>query len=134
LLKENHGASVGALGLFYSASALGWFLAAAWPGRLPRLRRRGLLLYGWWAAIDLLVMLIGLPVLLVVILAASLAIGVCNTTLSLAWVSSLQEMVPGNLLGRVSSVDYLGSYLFLLPGNMAPRRYSFSAAPCRHCW
>ncbi len=131
LLKENRGVDVRSLGLFYSASALGSILSAVWMGRIPRLRHRGLTLYGSWAIIGLLVMLIGLPVPLPVILLASLAIGACNTILSLVWVNSLQELVPGNLLGRVTSVDYLGSYL-LLPlgyafGGWAAGRFGASA-------
>jgi len=113
LLKDRWQAEVGVLGLFYSASSLGSVLAAAWLGRLPRLRRRGLTLYGSWMLIGVLVMAIGLPITIPGILLASLMIGACNTILSLVWVNTLQEFVPRNLLGRVTSVDYLGSYLLL---------------------
>ncbi len=109
LIKDRWHADVTILGLFYSASSLGSVLAAMWLGRFPRLRRRGLALYGPWMLIGVLVMVIGLPVGVPGVLIASLLIGACNSILSLVWVNSLQECVPGNLLGRVTSVDYLGS-------------------------
>jgi hypothetical protein len=42
-----------------------------------------------------------------------LAMGVfngCVTTLGLAWSNSLQELVPADQLGRVYSIDALGSF------------------------
>lgn len=118
LIKNRWHADVGVLGLFYSASSLGSILAAVWLGRLPRLRRRGLTLYGAWMMIGVLVMAIGLPIAVPGILIASLLIGACNTVLGLVWVNTLQEFVPRHLLGRVTSVDYLGSYI-LLPAGYA---------------
>lgn len=98
--------------------ALAWWVleetgSAVAMGRLPRLRRRGLALYGVWMAIGLMVVLIGLPVPRAVILAAAFVIGACNSALGLIWVNTLQECVPQHLLGRVTSIDYLGSYLLL---------------------
>ena len=113
LIKDFRHADVGVLGLFYSASAIGSVLATIWLGRLPKLRKRGWLLYGSWALIGIMVIMIGLPIPIPGILLASAVIGACNATLGLAWINSLQELVPRHLLGRVTSVDYLGSYLFL---------------------
>lgn len=113
LIKEHPQAGVETLGLFYSAASIGSLLAAVWLGRLPKLRRRGLTLYGSWMVAGVMVMLIGLPIPIPGILVASFMIGVCNTILGLAWVNSLQEHVPGHLLGRVTSVDYLGSFILL---------------------
>jgi len=113
LIKDYRHADVGVLGLFYSASALGSVLAAIWLGRLSKLRKRAWLLYGSWGLIGIMVILIGLPIPIPGILLASAVIGACNATLGLAWINSLQELVPRHLLGRVTSVDYLGSYMFL---------------------
>jgi DHA3 family tetracycline resistance protein-like MFS transporter len=113
LIKEYHQADVSVLGLFYSAASLGSLLAAIWIGRLPRLRRRGLILYGVWMVIGIMVIFIGLPIPIPAILVAALIIGACNTTLGLVWVNTLQEMVPPDLMGRVTSIDCLGSYLLL---------------------
>lgn len=116
LLNEDRGAGVDVLGLFFSVGALGSVLAAVWMGRTPRLRRRGLTLYGAWMCIGIMVMLIGLPVPILVILIASFIIGACNTILGLVWINTLQEFVPQHLLGRVTSVDYLGSFILLPVG------------------
>jgi MFS family permease len=131
LIKNRWHADVNVLGLFYSAGSLGSVVAAVWMGRRRRLRRRGLMLYGAWMLIGVLVMAIGLPIGIPGILAASLLIGACNSILGLVWVNTLQEFVPRNLLGRVTSVDYLGSYLFLpvglMLGGWAAERFGPSA-------
>lgn len=109
LIKDQWHADVNVLGLFYSASSLGSVLAAIGLGHFSKLRRRGLTLYGSWMLIGVLVMGIGLPITIPGILIASFVIGACNTILGLVWVNTLQEFVPRQLLGRVTSVDYLGS-------------------------
>jgi MFS family permease len=113
LLGKARGAGVELLGLFYTAASVGSLLAAFGLGNLPRLRHRGLILYGAWIIIGLMVISIGLPIPDLEILGASLIIGACNTILGLVWVNTLQQTVPHNLLGRVSSVDFLGSYILL---------------------
>jgi hypothetical protein len=48
------------------------------------------------------------------ILAVSMFIGGLSTSVfSLIWTHTLQEMVPGELLGRVYSIDALGSFVLL---------------------
>jgi DHA3 family tetracycline resistance protein-like MFS transporter len=116
LIKDHFHADVAVLGLFYSASSVGSVLAALWLGRMARLRRRGLLVYGPWMAIGVLVLLMGLPIPVQGILVASFLIGACSTVIGLVWVNTLQELVPQHLLGRVTSVDYLGSYVLLPVG------------------
>jgi DHA3 family tetracycline resistance protein-like MFS transporter len=116
LVKDHLKADVSVLGWFYSLSSLGAVLAAIWLGRYPHIRRRGLKLYGAWMLVGVLVCAIGLPIKIPGVLVAAFGIGVFNTILGLIWTNSLQETVPRNLLGRVSSVDYLGSYLLLPVG------------------
>ncbi len=110
LLVKNHlRADVGGLGMLYSASALGSILAALYLGRFKRLRRRGLLLYGAAIVAALGVLAIGLPITIYGVAVAILVFGFCVAFLGLVWTNTLQEMVPRDLLGRVSSVDWLGS-------------------------
>jgi MFS family permease len=115
-LIEARGYDVGLLGLFYSASSAGAIAASAWLGRFARLRRRGLTLYGAWLIVGLMVVFIGLPLQAPQMLAAALVMGACNSILGLVWVNTLQERVPAHLLGRVTSVDYLGSFILLPVG------------------
>jgi DHA3 family tetracycline resistance protein-like MFS transporter len=116
LIKNDLKAGVGVLGLFTSISSLGAILGAASLGQFTRLKRRGLLLYGAWLLIGLAVAAIGLPVGVPGLLLAGFIIGAFNSVLGIIWTNLLQEKVPGKLLGRVSSIDYLGSYLFLPVG------------------
>jgi DHA3 family tetracycline resistance protein-like MFS transporter len=116
LIKDHLKADVSVLGWFYSLSSLGAVLAAIGLGRTTRIRRRGLKLYGAWMLVGVLVFAIGWPIGIPGVLAAAFGIGVFNSILGLIWTNSLQEYVPRNLLGRVSSVDYLGSYLLLPVG------------------
>jgi len=39
--------------------------------------------------------------------------GLATSVFALIWTHTLQEMVPGNLLGRVYSIDALGSFVLL---------------------
>jgi hypothetical protein len=74
------------------------------------------MLYGAWMLVGVMVILIGPHIPIPVLLAASLVMGMANTILGLVWVNSLQEYVPRHLLGRVTSVDYLGSFILLPVG------------------
>ena len=69
--------------------------------------------------IGIMVTVLGLPIPTVGFLAESFVIGACNTILGLVWVNTLQERVPRHLLGRVTSIDYLGSYILLPLGYAA---------------
>ena len=90
-------------------SSVGSLLAAIWLGRRKRLRRRGYLLYGAWLLASLMLVLIGLPLSLIGMGFVVCIWGAGITTLGLAWVNSLQELVPSDQLGRVNSIDALGS-------------------------
>ena len=97
-------------------SSVGSLLAAIWIGRQKRLRRRGYLLYGAWLLASLMLALMGLPFGLVVMALAICLFGVGVSILNLSWAVSLQEFVPADRLGRVSSIDALGSYALLPVG------------------
>ncbi|MCP4358173.1 MAG: MFS transporter [Chloroflexi bacterium] len=107
-------ADVKTLGLLYSMFAVGYVLGGIWLGQKPRLRRRGLLIYGGSLVAGLMLLLFGLPVGLPVLVAAALINGAALEMGALAWTSILQDLVPRDKLGRVASVDMVGS-LALLP-------------------
>jgi DHA3 family tetracycline resistance protein-like MFS transporter len=116
LVKEHMHAGVGSLGLVYATLSLGFGLGAAWLGRSSRIRRRGLIAYGGWAVGGVMTLLLGLPLPLVASLAVVLVAGVAEAAFALIWTNTLQEMVPQELLGRVASVDSLGSFVLLPAG------------------
>jgi DHA3 family tetracycline resistance protein-like MFS transporter len=116
LVHDELGLDVGALGAVTSSIAFGSVLAAVFLGRYHRLRRRGLLLYGCEIAMGLALVAIGILPSLPAVIAAAFVYGIGISTGSMAWVNSLQEMVPQERLGRVTSIDMLGSFIFLPVG------------------
>lgn len=113
LVKQRFGERVGFFALLTALSALGSVLAAIWLGRFARLRRRGYLTYGPWMLASVALLVMGLPLPIGVVGAAFLVQGAAFAALGLAWTNSLQAFVPADLLGRVSSIDYLVSSALL---------------------
>ncbi len=107
---------VNSLGLIYSLLALGTAAATIWLGRYSKLRRRGPLAYGGWVLAGLMITVMGLShTVLLAGLAAALS-GACMAVGGLIWINTLQELVPRDQLGRVSSIDYLGSFALMPVG------------------
>ena len=42
--------------------------------------------------------------------------GASTAAFGLIWTNTLQEMVPRHMLGRASSIDFLGSFVFVAVG------------------
>ena len=110
LVKDSLHADVGVLGLLYSMTSAGAVLSAVWLGRATKLRRRGLLAYLGLLAGSLTTLMLGLPLPLPVIAVVILLNGAAITVFGLIWTNTLQELVPRDLLGRVASIDMLGSF------------------------
>ncbi|HLF26011.1 MAG TPA: MFS transporter [Anaerolineae bacterium] len=116
LINDHLQLDVGALGLAQSMHSIGAIAVAVWLGRLTRIRRRGLLAYGTWVAGGLITVGIGLSVSIVEVGLAMLLLGAAYSVCGLIWTNTLQELVPRDMLGRVSSIDYLGSFVLLPVG------------------
>ncbi|HSB89272.1 MAG TPA: MFS transporter [Anaerolineales bacterium] len=113
LIHDHLGLDVSALGAVTSSAMAGQVLAAVVVGRYHRLRRRGLLLYGGEIVMGAMLILYGLLPTLPGLMAAAFVFGAAISTGSLVWTNTLQEMVPQERLGRVSSIDAVGSFVFL---------------------
>jgi DHA3 family tetracycline resistance protein-like MFS transporter len=61
-------------------------------------------------------LLFGLKLPLPILVAGMFAAGLCTSVFALIWTHTLQEMVPAELLGRVYSIDALGSFVLLPVG------------------
>lgn len=113
LIKEDLGADVQLLGILGSAASLGFVLGMIWLGQYVRLHRRGLI--GYLSVIvsgaSLLPFAFKLP--LPFLVASMFVSGISMSVFSLVWTHTLQEMVPRELLGRVYSIDALGSFVLL---------------------
>lgn len=113
LVKDNLHADVGTFGLFQSLSSLGYVVGAVWLGRFARLRRRGPLAYTATLLSGATLAVFGLPAPVPALMVAALLGGLFISIFSLIWINTLQELVPRDRLGRVSSIDALGSYVLL---------------------
>jgi predicted MFS family arabinose efflux permease len=118
LVSDYLHADVDTLGLLYSVFPLGYVAAGIWMGRYTRLRRRGLVMYLTSALAALMLGVFGLVPPLWVLLGAALINGAALEIGHLIWVNTLQERVPNEQLGRVSSIDSVGSF-GLLPIGLA---------------
>lgn len=116
LIKDNLGADVGLLGILGSASSLGFVLCTLWLGQYPRLHRRGLLGYLATMVTGAVLLLFGWTLPIPVLIGGMFVAGMCHATFTLIWNHTLQEMVPTEMLGRVYSLDALGSFVLLPVG------------------
>ena len=113
LIKDDLGADVELLGIFGSASSLGFVLSTLWLGQYACLHRRGLLGYLATMMTGIVLLLFGWTLPIPVLVGGVFITGMCHAAFSLIWNHTLQEMVPTDLLGRVYSLDALGSFVLL---------------------
>lgn len=116
LVKDIWQADVKVLGIFYAIFPIGYILGGLWLGRQASIRRRAWLIYGGSAVAGAMLGLFGLPIPLAVLGLAALLNGAALEMGNLAWTTTLQEKVPRDRLGRVASLDALGSYALLPVG------------------
>lgn len=114
VLKVLHG-SAATFGLVYAFEAAGELIGSLLVGNL-RVRRVGLALYAGNAVLGLSAALYGVP-LLPVVVAGAAGFGAAIVFTNALWDSAIQKHVPQDLIGRVTSVDFFGSFLV---GPVAP--------------
>ena len=113
LVQQKLGGDERMLGFIYAIFPIGYAIASLVMGSFQKLRYRGILLYvcGAIAGIGLGVFGLGLP--LPILVFAALMNGAALEIDSLIWTNIMQDLVPPEKMGRVSSVDTLGSYVLL---------------------
>lgn len=116
LVDDRFAGQVQMLGWLYAAFAVGYVLGGVWYGRRTTFRWRGWTLYATIAAAGLGLLVIGLPVPPLVLLLAAALNGAALEIFGVIWTTSLQTMVPADQLGRVASIDALGSFGLLPVG------------------
>ena len=114
LIHDVYGQGVWLLGAVRAAGGIGSLIAILLAGHLNRLRRRGITMYLMMIGISMAFIVFGLPLPHgVEPEIACLAMVVVNFGLAIyqiLWLTVMQEIVPGDRLGRVSSIDQLGGY------------------------
>ena len=114
LIHDVYGQGVWLLGAVHAAGGIGSLVAILLAGHLNRLRRRGITMYLMMIGISMAFILFGLPLPhSLEPEVACLAMVVVNFGLAvyqILWLTVMQEIVPDDRLGRVSSIDQLGGY------------------------
>jgi hypothetical protein len=95
----------------------GTILGTVWLERNSSLRVRGLFAYGLWIVGGLLIVVFGLPVTIYAIVPAAFLIGAAFAVPNLIFITTLQELIPGKVLGRVTSIATLGSFALVPVGS-----------------
>jgi len=116
LIKVNLHGDVEILGLFTSMSSAGFVVGALWLGRFTKIRHRGTLAYTATLFAGVGVAIFGITNSIPILATAAFMGGLFISLFSLIWTNTLQELVPRHLLGRVSSIDALGSFVLLPVG------------------
>jgi MFS family permease len=121
LVKNHLHGGVGSLGLIYSmisaGAIVGTLLGTVWLERTTGLRARGLFAYGLWIAGGLLLAVFGLPVTIYAIAPAAFFVGAAFGIPNLIFITTLQELIPGKVLGRVTSIATLGAIVLVPVGS-----------------
>ena len=115
VLNVLHGTAA-TFGLIGAAGGVGELIGGLMVGNM-RVRRVGLAIYATQALLGLSVLGYGIVPLLSVVLVASTLFGWSIVVSNTLWESAIQKHVPVDLIGRVTSIDYFGSFLV---GPVAP--------------
>lgn len=109
LVSDFMKADVQRLGLILSIFPIGYVIGGFWFGRYDKLPRRGLLMNITIALAAIMLGIYGFHLPLWVLISAAIINGIALQASTLAWTHLLQEKIPNEQLGRVSSIDQLGS-------------------------
>jgi hypothetical protein len=118
IVKNRLSDGAGALGLVFAAGGLGSLLCAILIGQRGLPRRALTFMYICWTLATLAIAGYGLSSQLWGLMLASVAFNSLETAGTIAWATTKQRLVPTQLLGRVSSLDWLIS-IGLLPVSFA---------------
>jgi MFS family permease len=118
VVKEGMGGSAFDLGLVFAAGGLASMLCAVLLGRFGLPRRSITFMLVVWAVATLAVAGYGAATAIWQLMIASAVFNALETAGTIVWATTKQHHVPGALLGRVSSLDWLIS-VGLLPVSFA---------------
>ena len=118
IVKVELGGSAGALGLVFAFGGLGSVGAAIWVGRHGIPRRVVTVIYVCWTLSTLAIAGYGLGESLWQLIIPCIAFNLLESIGTIGWMTLKQRHVPSELLGRVSSLDWLIS-IGLVPLSFA---------------
>ncbi|HEY7659095.1 MAG TPA: MFS transporter [Actinomycetota bacterium] len=106
VVKEEMGGSAGELGLIFALGGIGAMTAAVVMGNREMPRRHTTFMYLVWSVSTLMVAGYGLARLPWQAMAFCFAFNALESAGLIVWITTKQRLVPGRLLGRVSSFDW----------------------------
>ena len=109
LIKHRLHAGPSGLGAYFAAFGLGGGIGVLLSAQFGNPRRRITVMYAVWGAGGLFIAASGLATGIAFLLVCSAAQGYLFEYGNVLWTSLMQDLVPKNILGRVSSVDYFMS-------------------------
>ena len=118
LVKNELHASAGTLGLVLAAGGLGAVGGAAFMGRRGHPRRDVTVMYATWTIATLAIAGYGIANAAWQLMLVCLVFNALEAAGTIVWATIKQHHVPGSMLGRVSSLDWLIS-IGLLPISFA---------------
>jgi len=113
LIGADSKGSISVLGLLDSLEALGAIACAVVVGGQVKLRHRGRSVYIGLLLQGAMVMIMGLPIPLTYLMLAMFVTGAAGSLCNLMWYNWLYEFVSLDHLGRIASIEFFGSHLFL---------------------
>ena len=113
LVDQVFAGNVTYLGWLYAMFPIGYVLGALWLGRQHSIKRYGWLIYGGGIVAGIGMAVLGGSVPISFMLVAALINGAALEISGQLWITLLQARIPNALLGRVSSIDMVGSYAFM---------------------
>jgi MFS family permease len=109
VVRNNIGGGAGAYGLILAVGGIGSILASLAIGQQGLPKREVTFMYLNWAVGTFVIAYYAISVDVWQAMLASLAIGVTFTTGLIVWGTLMHRLVPAELMGRVSSLDWLVS-------------------------
>jgi len=109
LVSDFMNADVQRLGLILSIFPIGYVIGGFWFGRYDKLPRRGILMNLTLVLAAIMLGIYGFHLPLWILIVAAIINGIALQAGTLAWTNLLQEKISNEQLGRVSSIDQLGS-------------------------
>jgi predicted MFS family arabinose efflux permease len=105
-------------GLCVGFSAIGYGVGSLSVGRLRLARRAGWTYILGWSAAGIILLVLGLVPSVPLLLVATPAIGVLSGLSNTAYLSCVQRIVPGPMLGRFFAIDEVGSFAVIPLGQV----------------